>query len=102
MIWVNRFFLGGVYLLHDNTKPHISSETSETITDLGFSVLPHLPYSPGIAPSDYYLLKHLQLSLKDKQSNKDDEVKNHVLDFFHSKSQSFFEKGIKELPNRWQ
>ena len=89
-----------IILLHDNEKPHISSTTQETLKDLNFEVLPHPPYSPDIAPSDYYLFKHLQFSLTDKKFNNDEDVKNHVFQFFNSKSQIFFEKGIKGLPER--
>ena len=91
-----------IYLLHDNTKPHVSETTSETIRDLGFEVLPHPPSSSDLAPTDYYLFRHLQFSLRDKEFKNSDDVKNHVFEFFNSKSSSFFEKGIKKLPIRWQ
>ena len=36
-------------LQHDNARPHTSAATRDTIQRLGFSVLPHLPYSPVIS-----------------------------------------------------
>ena len=53
-----------IFLLHDNSKPHVSKNVSKTIKDLGFEILPHPPYSPDLVPSDYYLFKHLQNSLE--------------------------------------
>jgi len=37
-------------LHHNNTMPQTSIKTQEAITQLGWLVLPHPPYSPGLAP----------------------------------------------------
>jgi histone-lysine N-methyltransferase SETMAR len=44
-----------VILQHDNARPHTARATVATITDLHFDTLPHLPYSPDLAPSDYHM-----------------------------------------------
>jgi [histone H3]-lysine36 N-dimethyltransferase SETMAR len=45
----------GVLILMDNAPPHTASITQQKLKDLGFTVLPHPPYSPDLAPSDYWL-----------------------------------------------
>ena len=45
----------GVLLLHDNTRPHIANMTKEAIQTHGWEVLPHPPYSPDLAPTDFHL-----------------------------------------------
>ena len=62
----------------------------------------HPPYSPGLALSDYYLLRSLQNSLNGKTSNDDEAVKSHLIQFFADKDQKFYERGIIKLPERWQ
>ena len=45
----------GVLLLHDNACPHIANMTKEAIQTHGWEVLPHPPYSPDLAPTDFHL-----------------------------------------------
>ena len=40
-------------LLHDNTRPHITQPTLQKLNKLGYKVLPHLPYSPDVSPTNY-------------------------------------------------
>jgi histone-lysine N-methyltransferase SETMAR len=40
-------------LQHDNACPNTCLRTQEHINKMGWTVLPHLPYSPDLAPSDF-------------------------------------------------
>jgi histone-lysine N-methyltransferase SETMAR len=42
-----------VLLHHDDARPHAATATIETIQELNFELLPHPPYSPDLAQSDY-------------------------------------------------
>jgi len=42
-------------LQHDNARPHTSLKTVEHIVSLGWTVVPHPPYSPDLVPSDFHL-----------------------------------------------
>jgi len=42
-------------LQHNNARPHISLKTMKHIVKLGWTVVPHPPYSPDLAPSDFHL-----------------------------------------------
>ncbi len=53
-------------LLYDNAAPHTAKVTKETLEALGFRILPHPPYSPDLAPSDFHLFRSLQWFLRDK------------------------------------
>lgn len=92
----------GVVFHHDNARPHTSLATRQQLLELDWDVLPHPPYSPDLAPSDYYLFRSLNNFLNGKMFKDDDEVKSHLVQFFNDKNQRFYEKGIMVLPERWQ
>ena len=58
--------LKGMRLHWDNARPHFSKLTRAEIDELGLSVLPHPPYSPDLAPSDFFLFGYLKEKLKGK------------------------------------
>jgi len=49
-----------VILLHDNARPHVAKVVKKYLETLKWDVLPHPPYSPDIAPSDYWLFRRMQ------------------------------------------
>jgi len=92
----------GVVFHQDNARPHTSLVTRQKLLQLGWDVLPHPPYSPDLAPSDYYLFRSLQNFLEGKTFPSNEKVKNHLDQFFASKEQKFYERGIMLLPEKWQ
>ena len=64
---VNRM---GSILPHDNTQPHITQSMLLKLNELDYKVLPHLPYSPDLSPTDYHFFKHLNNFLQGKHFHK--------------------------------
>ena len=56
----------GPILLHDNARPHVTQSMLQKLNELGYKVLPHLPYSPDLSPTDYHFFKHLDNFLQEK------------------------------------
>ncbi|KDR07625.1 Histone-lysine N-methyltransferase SETMAR, partial [Zootermopsis nevadensis] len=63
-----------ILLLHDNARPHTSPRTREEITKLGWTVLPHPPYSPDLAPSDFHLFGPLKDAIRGTRFEDDESV----------------------------
>ncbi|GFT51043.1 histone-lysine N-methyltransferase SETMAR [Trichonephila clavipes] len=92
----------GVVLHQDNAKPHTSLVSRQKLLQLEWDTMPHPPYSPDLAPSDYYLFRSPPNFLDGKTFTSNEEVKNHLDQFFASKDQKFYERGIMLLPEKWQ
>ena len=86
----------------DNARPHTSLVTRKKLLKLGWEVMPHPPYSPDLAPSDYLLFRSLQTHLNGKTFDSNEAVKNELIQFFASRNKTFNESGIMKLTERWQ
>ena len=74
--------------------------TRNKLLKLGWDVMPHPPYSPNLAPSDYHLFRPLQNHLNGETFDSNEAVENELI--FASKNQTFYESGIMKLTERWQ
>ncbi|XP_043496419.1 histone-lysine N-methyltransferase SETMAR-like [Polistes fuscatus] len=92
----------GVILQHDNARPHCARRTLEKINELGWEVLPHPPYSPDVAPSDFHLFRALQHFLSGKTFANLDDIQNAISRYFAEKPINFYRSGIENLLTRWQ
>ena len=93
---------GILILLHGNAQQHIARPTLQKLNELGYKVLPHLPYSPDLLPTDYHFFKHLNNFLQRKHfQNKQDE-ENAFQEVTESQSVDFYATGINKLISHWQ
>jgi hypothetical protein len=51
-------------LHHDNAPTHMSLKTIEFVTNNNMVIIPHPPYSSGLAPCDFTLFPKLKMKLK--------------------------------------
>jgi len=64
----------GPLLLHDNAPAHMSQVVQAIVKDIGFEQLSHPPYSPELAPSDFYRFRLLKQHLRGTRFFDDDEL----------------------------
>jgi len=55
---------GDWFLLHDNAPAHTSLSVTRCLASLGWTVVPHPPYSPDLAPCDFFLFPTIKKKLK--------------------------------------
>jgi histone-lysine N-methyltransferase SETMAR len=58
----------------DNAKSHTSKMSIEEIEELGFILMPQPPYSPNVAPCDFFLFDYLKQHLEGKHCTREDQV----------------------------
>jgi hypothetical protein len=67
-----------VLLHHDNSRHHTAPANQERIQELQWELLEHLPYNPGLAPSDFHLFGPPKKHLGGKRFADDKEVEMEV------------------------
>jgi transposase len=58
-----------VMLHHDNAAPHKAGIVTEYLKEKRIKLLPHPPYSPDLAPCDFYLFPKIKHELGGKSFN---------------------------------
>ena len=63
-----------VILQHDNARPHVAKVVKKYLETLKWEILPHPPYSPDVAPSDFHLFRSMAQGLADQHFSSNEEV----------------------------
>ena len=66
---------GDWFFHHDNAPAHSALRTREFLAKHSITLLPHLPYSPDLAPCDFFLFPMLKRSLKGRRFETIPEIK---------------------------
>jgi hypothetical protein len=67
------------------------------MSSLKFTVVPHPPYNPDLAPSDFWLFPKLKEILKGQHFSLDAEVEAAVRKWISNQPETFFMDGM----NKW-
>jgi [histone H3]-lysine36 N-dimethyltransferase SETMAR len=93
--------LQNVLLHHDNARPHTAHATTAAIEAKGWTILPHPPYSPDLAPSDFHTFGPLKDYLGGQKFTDDSAVQNAVRARVRQCEPEFFENGFLSWKTRW-
>lgn len=91
-----------IQLHHDNARPHMSFATKQHIEKMGWSVVPHPPYSPDLAPCDFYLFGPLKNHIRGTRFDNVNEVKLAVKAWCKKQSSEFYQNGFDAWVKRWR
>ena len=86
-----------VLLLQDNAPTHTSEVAMTAATGFGFEILPHPPYSPDMALSEFYLFPKQKSNLRGTQYGSNAGVIEAVKEYLGYEEKVFFFEGIRKL-----
>jgi len=87
--------------MQDNAPIHTARVATAAASDCGFEILPHPPYSPDLAPSDYYLFPKLKSHLSGQRYSSNNDVMYSLNEFFAEVEKNFFFEGLEMFPKLW-
>ncbi|XP_070070207.1 histone-lysine N-methyltransferase SETMAR-like [Drosophila takahashii] len=90
-----------IILHHDNASSHTSAQTSAFLTGQNVELMGHPPYSPDLAPNDFFLFPHIKRKMRGQRfSTPEDAVeafKNHVLEVSQSERTKYFDNWFERM-----
>lgn len=86
----------GVLLQQDYARPHTGAQTMAVIRELKFTVLPHPPYFPDLAPSDYWLFGEMKKPLREKHYDDLQQFSSAVGKWVHDTPNEFLATGLEK------
>jgi hypothetical protein len=91
----------GEPLLHNNARPRIALTTMNALNTWHWKILPHPPYRPDLAPSDFHLFLKLKKRLQDLRFQTDEDIQEKVKLWLRLQDASFYHQGFDCLMYRY-
>ncbi|UYV82453.1 hypothetical protein LAZ67_21002238 [Cordylochernes scorpioides] len=89
-------------LLHDNVPAHRAIIFQDYLAKHSVSVLPHPPYSPDIAPCDFFFFSKLKMTLKGRRFSSSSEVIENATVELNKLRKIDFELAFQQLFSHWK
>jgi len=92
----------GTWQLHHDNAPANSSQLIQTfLAKHNIPVVRHAPYSPDMAPCNFWLFPHLKTQLKGTQFQSRNIIRNTTVKL-HSIRKEAFQKCFEQWRNHWE
>jgi len=85
----------------DNAPAHAALLTRRFLTDNNMTVVPHPPYSPDLATSDFFLFPKLKMKLKGRRFQTVEEIQAESLAVLNTLRENDFQECFKNWQHRW-
>ena len=89
-------------LQHDNAPSHSSFLVRDFLAKDATTVLPQPPYSPDLAPADFFLFAKLKSTLKGRRFESIETIKTNSLVHLRRIPKTAFQECFRTLKKRWQ
>lgn len=93
---------GSWRLLHDNAPAHKCRIVKEFLAKRGVVVLEHPPYSPDLAPADFWLFPKLKLAMKGEHYESIEEIQSTVTGVLDKVPKNDFQLCFESFYRRFQ
>ena len=96
--WTNKTWM----LNHDSAPSHASLLIREFLAKQETIVVPQPPYSPDLAPADFFLFPKLKSTLKGRRFQTVEEIKENSLQDLRAIPQNTFQDAFQNWKKRWE
>jgi len=90
-----------LHLPHDNAPAHASLIRSY-LANHQTSVVPHPPYSPDLAPADFFLFLKLKTTLRRRRFQTIEEIQENAIRQLCAITESAFQEAFQQWKKRWE
>ncbi|GBM10250.1 hypothetical protein AVEN_177512-1 [Araneus ventricosus] len=90
------------FLFHDNAPPHSALIVKKYLVRHSVTTLEHPPYSPDLAPADFYLFPRLKMKFMGHRFVDSDEVIENATKQLKYLSKNGFQTCFEQLYERWK
>ncbi len=89
-------------LLHmDNASCHVSAKSLAMIGESGIDMLPHPPYSPDLAPCDFWAFPYAKAKLRGRRFASIEALQAEIRRIFRRTPRETFAQAIYDMAPRW-
>lgn len=87
-----------ILLHHDNARPHVCNTVRVFLEERNIQTVPHPPYSPDLAPCDFWLFPEVKFPLRGRRFGSNNEVVKAV----EARCKELSKDGLKFVFKKWQ
>ncbi len=87
-----------ILLHHDNARPHVAHVVTEFLEEKGIETVPHPPYSPDLAPCDFWLFPEVKKALRGVRFTSNHQVVKAV----EARCKELSKDGLSFVFQKWQ
>jgi hypothetical protein len=88
------------FLFHDNAPSRNAAIVKKFLANRNVAVFHHPPYSPDLAPADYFLFPKFEFSLRGRHFQTVEEIQCAMTRELNNTSKTAFLDGMKKLKER--
>ncbi|PNF41538.1 hypothetical protein B7P43_G12319 [Cryptotermes secundus] len=88
-------------LHHDNARPHTADIVQEFLAKNKMAVVPHPPYSPDLAPCDFFLFLKMKIKLKGRRFDTAEEIQAETQTVLNTLTKKDFQDAFQKWQKRW-